>query len=432
MGWPERIVVDVSGGFDSRMVLAPVLSARVDPSRIVFNSIPRLEDDYRIATLLAEEFGFQLNMEPESITKDPIPPVEVFADRALNIIFFEKEIYLKSPVQILTRQMAFSGAGGEIARGYWGDLNQDALIGRELKKVKKHNLLPQDNCFQHGIEAIIRRSFSSIERMLNQVGEGDGTGIDGLRYYMETRNRSHFGLEMVRHLLSERYVENPLLDPLLLKLRSPLDDKHPSLIPAIVFTRYHEKLASTPFERGRSISESTMQLARELNKRYPRIANSDLTPYREAHVWQVIHVPPEVVQDDTAEANPVPMDVRFLEAYESKKVRDSFIQLFGSDPDIWVDPSSDKRHPNANKYAIVAIAKTLDDTKRGKEAYKDFESFVEACRKENASTGSLPELCEEEPLAAKEELPHSGEESTSGIIKLGRKVRRLLSHLFVR
>ena len=386
--WAGELMVDISGGFDTRMVLAPVLSAGVDLSSIVFSSIPTLEEDYRIANHLAQEFGFRLNAEPEPMAAHSLPPIEPYAERALSSLFFASRIREQSTQLPSSWQMIFKGSGGEMSRYYWDGYSCSTLIKRDLKRLRALHPWSRDKRFRQGLESIISRSFAGIETMLRQTGGDVGRkGIDGQRYYMETRNRAHFGMEAARRTLFGQCIQTPLLDPLMLKLRAPLDGSHPQLICALVYTRYHGSLASIPFDRGRYIPEETLQRARALNERYPRKAPARPTALQIPSTWQAIDVPDPRLPGDASKTSEMLMGDRLLEAYKSQTVWRNFTEEFGSTPDEWREPNPAKRHLNGDKYAVVSIAKVLDDIKRGKDACKDYAAFVDACQQEAASLG---------------------------------------------
>ena len=380
--WGGELMVDLSGGFDTRMVLAPVLSSGTDLSRIVFCSIPTLEEDYRIASHFAQEFGFRLNGASEPASAHSLPPIEPYAERAVTSIFFASRIREQSTQLPGAWQMIFKGSGGELSRYYWDGYSCSEIIKRDQKKLQEIHPFPETNHFMQSLESIVSRGFAEIETMLEKTG-GEAGEIDGQRYYMETRNRAHFGMEASRRTLFGQCIQTPLLDPLMLKLRTPLDGSHPMLISALVYTRYHEQLAAIPFDRGRSIPKETLQMARELNRRYPRKPCPAVS--QAPAVWQVIEVPDPQQSGDTSGEGGLLMGDRLIEAYESQKVWRNFAEVFGSTPDEWRESNPAKRHLNGDKYAAVSIAKVLDDIKYGKDACRDYAAFVEACRKEVAA-----------------------------------------------
>ncbi|MBR3327741.1 MAG: hypothetical protein IKG22_10515 [Atopobiaceae bacterium] len=384
--WPGETVVEVSGGFDTRMVLAPVLSSETDLDRIMFYSSPALEEDYRIAALIAQEFGFRLNAASEPMAAHPLSPIEPYAKRAVTSLFFASRVREQFSQLPSSWQMIFTGSGGEMSRVYWQPYSCRVLVKHYQIILQNVHPQPRDDCFRQGIESIISRSFASIETVLRQTGEDVGkTGVDGQRYYMETGNRTHFGMQVARRTLFGQCIQTPLLDPLILKLRTPLDGSHPLLISALVYTRYHEGLATFPFDAGRSIPEETLRLARELNERYPRNAPVRSSARQIAPTWQVIDAPSPCLPDGASDADEMLMSDRLLEAYESPTVWHRFTEEFGSTPDKWRAPNPAKRQLNGDKYAAVSIAKALDDIKRGKDACKGYAAFVEVCRREVAA-----------------------------------------------
>lgn len=392
--WPGNIMVDLSGGFDSRMVLAPILSSGIKVWQVKYNSLPNLHEDFRIASMIAEEFGFPLNQKKDCSMFERLSTIGSFSERLLENIFFEKEIYLFDPAQLFVPNIVFSGFGGELTRGYWEELNCQNLM---KKLIKAGNNMTESvesiERVRQGAETIMLRSFQGIDNMLKETDSGYIKGtLNGCQYYRETRNRSHYGMSVARLFLHQIYRHTPLLDPLLLKLRKPLNGKHTMLICAIILTRYHEKLVSFPFEGGRSIPEETILYARELNRRFPRETNHLSTTDNDTEdaTWQPIRIMAEDVAVETDHRNSeqqpitkkIQMNEKLVRAFNSATVQRHIKELYGECFSNWLDPNLDKRHPNAAKYAVVAISKALEDVTKGKNAHKDFSTFIEACLSE--------------------------------------------------
>ena len=384
--WPGAIKVDVSGGFDTRMALAPILSAGLRLDDIWFYSHPHREEDYQIAKLMADEFGFVLNATKSWANLQDYPPVEDYQERTLDAIYFEKEIYAKLS-KTPTPTVVLSGFGGEMLRDYGGH-DKSALVSRELYRLKNAGSLYRSAALRQSMKSILIRSCNAIGAMLEQTDgrQGKGMGLNGLQFYAETRNRSHFGMSIARDCLSYSYRPALLLDPLLLKLRLPASGAHPLLIAALIFMRYHDNLASFPFEGGRNIPEETLALARELNERFPYnpSAVQKASSASDVPIWQI----PQNGKADIRQTSErdlhspassrSPMNESLLKAFEAPMVQEPFVNLFGDKVFSWLDPRLDERHPNANKFAAVVIAKVMDDVQRGKDAHRNLASFVEA------------------------------------------------------
>ena len=376
--WPGIIRMDLSGGFDTRMALAPILSSGIDLNRVYFYSHLNRKEDYRIASMIADKFGFKLNEKPDSHEYQAYLPVESYPARSLMSIFFEKEIYTPNTDEVRVPTLVFSGFGGGLLRNHWANYTSKKIINTTTKKIPKCVSHTQE--IQDDIKSVLQHSFDSIASRLSELGTcKNEDALNGLHYYMETRNRSHFGMAIARSCLSQSYNNAILLDPLLLKLRVP--DDHPLLLCALIFTRYKEDLLSIPIEGGRSIPEETIRITEELNRKFPRDNDSiENRGTSDTSGTFSVMVPQDKTLfeiNNTDELRSVKDTLK--DAFSSPMVYKLFNDSFGGNPKDWVDPVSDRLHPDANKYAVVAISKALCDIKLGKDAPKDFSAFFDRC-----------------------------------------------------
>ena len=389
--WPGKIQVDVSGGFDTRMMLAPVLSSGIKECQVQYISKTQNHEDFHIASMIAEEFGFPLNKKNESSTFERLTRIGSSSERSLATIYFEKEIYLNNFAQSVVPTLYFKGFGGEMSRNYWRVFN--------CLKLMKEKIMAEDNTtrlFQRtgkvrqGAEAIMQRGFQGIDAMLKEINSDYISGtVNGYHYYNETGNRSHHGLRTAACFLNQNYIQNPLFDPLLLALRTPLDGNHFMLICAIILTRYHEELISFPFDDGRTIAEETIQYAQELNRRFPRKINNITSTDNDTEntTWQPFRI---IAKDEAVHSNhkqqpeteQIQMDEKLVRAFDSATVQKVIKKLYGKSFNYYLNPNFEDRHQDAAKYTAVAIAKAWYDVKKGKKAPKDFTSFIEACLSE--------------------------------------------------
>lgn len=139
-----------------------------------------------------------------------------------------------------------------------------------------------------------------------------------------------------------------------------------------------------------------MALARQLNERFPYSpdATQGIDSPSDGAVWQIsqsesfAEVALEESPRDSMADNPAarrtqePMNESLLKAFDAPIVQEALVELYGSRAFGWLDPRADERHPNANRYAAVVIAKAMDDVRRGKDAHKDLASFVDAAVKQ--------------------------------------------------
>ena len=379
--WPGMIQVDISGGFDTRMALAPVLSAKIDPRHVLFSSYSKLTEDFRIASLMADAFGLPLNKAPDSKHTSSFAPIESCSEIFLNNLCFAKQRSSPPASQSFTPILLFTGYGGEVSRSYWGTLDGPGLH----RKFQSKN-----STIQRCTKAITQRSLENIAAVLNREHwTGSADSLNGTQYYMETRNRSHFGMAIAKSCMFHKYIQTPLLDPLFLKLRSLPGEKHQMLVVALILTRYHEKLASFPFEGGRSIPEETLRLASNLNRIFPKEISGRPTSgeRKPAPAWQVMENDAKRLDAPQMPAASMPVDEQLRRAYESPRFRRLCEARFGRAVVRDMHLKASSRHPDMDKWSAVVIAKVLDDVEHGRNACADLAAFLESCRLE---TGDPP------------------------------------------
>lgn len=420
--WPGIIQIDLSGGLDTRMMLALVLSSKMDVKRVKFYSNPIHEEDLSIASLIAEEYGFVIN---EGISVPPAlaaHPVGSEWERELASIFFEKRVYCDAKKTEMPN-IKLSGFGGEIVRGNRQDIKG---FDRMLRVLLTKQPFDGEWRLGRGTEVIVQRSIKAIDEMLTRTNSSYKPGsLNGLQLYIETRNRTHFGMDTARRLLFQSYNLMPLLDPLMLKLRLP-SGEHPLLIVALILTRYHEKLTTFPIQGGRTIPEETLQLARELNMHYPRDEHATLETVfgNNPPTWQVLKT------DGFAEHRPdhrCRVDQRIIDAFESPKVQRLFRRFCGTPIKPWVDPTLTIDHPNANKYAAVVIAKAMEDVQLGKDAHANLGEFIEVCCKEPPVSERSVEL--KDNLASLRLAATDWPKHLKRLRRVGGKIKRLIQRI---
>ncbi|MBQ4428769.1 MAG: hypothetical protein II871_03245 [Clostridia bacterium] len=374
--WPGILAADLSGGFDTRMVLAPILSACIG-DRMSYRSNVEHEEDYRIASGIANEFGFALNEKPERNKHRRCPTVESRSERALETIFFEKIIY-KSGGKKVVPCLQFCGFGGEAIRNYGIGKSCSTYSSWLIRRLPKE-LQSIKNAA--AIDSIFKRSYNAIFAMLAQT-EGKNSYRGWPSYYMETRARMHFGTRVAADCLSQNYYQAILFDPLLLKLRAPKE--HPFLITALILTRYHKALAAFPFDHGRIIPEKSLRLAEQINELYPRAAaeKSAGGDLERPISWSLLQPQDEGSDDCLAPDERQSIADLVIAAYDSPRVQKLFGDQFGEAPALWTELTAKQIQPNRNRNAIAAIAKVICDIKMGKDAPKDISAFIAECLSE--------------------------------------------------
>lgn len=156
----NNISFQLSGGFDSRLSLALLLSSNINLNEILFYSVDddkhTHKADFEIASEISNYFGFKLN--DNTIREDRIYFTEI--ETPINISFYTKlgihkqmfytYSYKLNPVYSIT------GYGGECIRKYW-DYSSEVLINNLSNRAKSYSsqlIEPTEN--------IIKNSFDQL------------------------------------------------------------------------------------------------------------------------------------------------------------------------------------------------------------------------------------------------------------------------------
>lgn len=264
----NNIIIDLSGGFDSRMVFVFALCANIDLNKIQVGSLVHktnesIIEDFEIASEIAEKYNIKLNNDKIFFEKR-IPFKDILT--TLNVSFYIKlgfnnqlnYIFYKSEDKVYS----FNGSGGGKLRNL-NDRNPSEFLS---------DLAHFSNKLDKTLtEPSLRIISSTFERMNDEFEVND---IESKRLvdllYSENRFKNHFG-----KLSVERYMKNlirfsPLLDAEINKLKLTTKDcDDENILMAVFFLRYCPELLEFRVQGGRKVDEETLQKAREINKIKP-------------------------------------------------------------------------------------------------------------------------------------------------------------------
>ena len=258
-----HISTDISGGFDSRMVLPLFLNNKIDFTNIEFYSIDDNlhchSEDLKIASQIAKYYKFNLNRKIHKNDK-----INLSIDEILDLSFyikltFHKEMYFKYFINTETC-FHFSGSGGECLRNY----PHQTITQYEEKQRELVKSYPKK--FE---EFRINQLNESVNLIKNKYKLSNNDIKIASYIYKDTRCRNHYGKSCIEEYLSNTFNLQPLLDPLLYKLLVEYNDSNdPYLLPAIIYDRYAPNLLDFEFEGRRSVGELNIRIAKEINKKF--------------------------------------------------------------------------------------------------------------------------------------------------------------------
>ena len=257
----NNISFQLSGGFDSRLSLALLLSSNINLNEILFYSIDddkhTHKADFEIASEISNYFGFKLNnnviLEDRIYFKEIETPINIsfYTKLGIHKQMFYTYSYKLNPVYSIT------GYGGECVRKYW-DYSPEVLINNLSNHAKHYSqqlIEPTEN--------IIKNSFDQLN---NDFEKKDSPHL----LYNQTRSKNHFGKLSAEFVISNLIKLSPLLDVDLNRLKLSDDEcNDDNLLIALIFARYCPDLLKFRFVHNRFIDEGTISHALEINAKYP-------------------------------------------------------------------------------------------------------------------------------------------------------------------
>ncbi len=262
----NNLCLDLSGGFDTRILSTLWLNANINLDKLVIlsiinNKVKILKEDYEIASEIAEHFGFKLNQNQEYLRIK----TSLDYNNALNRCFYVKLGFHKDmPYENYEYDepiYKIRGGGGASLRGH---------PNKSPEEYKDFVA----NFYNDSYIPLKEPSLNILDRTLNDISSDVGIDIDSKilphRHYLNVMGRNHHGKNCCELYFSNQISLNPLLDSELYKLKFLQDDlEHNYLLIALIYLRYCPELLNFKIQGDREIDKETIALAKEINDSYP-------------------------------------------------------------------------------------------------------------------------------------------------------------------
>lgn len=233
---PEgSIVCDLTGGVDSRLVLALLISSGCDLRRVEFVSNPLAQEDYRIAMELASRYGLSLNKErrknPDRLTSEEKLELSLTSSLGVYHGFYVPSIRADTSAT----GIHLHGGGGGLFRSVYNPAVETVLLSQK-------DYYPDVTFLARSIRQLIKFDREKIEPFVHLPEDRS------IRYFFETRNKYHFGRQWFKSLESQ--LITPLISRKLLEMKSisqgNLADRELYLL---IFLLTEPNLISIPFDK---------------------------------------------------------------------------------------------------------------------------------------------------------------------------------------
>lgn len=266
----KHVCIDLSGGFDSRLVFSFVLNTGLDLNEYYIRSLNDKKhthsEDFEIANIFADKYNFTINNYQIADYKS----VGMSEDEVVQLSYYVKmlaEKELTFPNLLFDKQLFwFGGFGGELIRPYW-DMHPSELIKKEVNRLYK---------YPYGLFCEFKDSATKVlDETYQKIGEKYGlTDKDSSMFtfntFKECYSRNHFGKIAVEAYICNALKMSPSMDPLVHRLKMDTEDcRDKNLLTALVFERFRKDVLDIKFDGGRSFNEETLRVAQQINKKYP-------------------------------------------------------------------------------------------------------------------------------------------------------------------
>ena len=363
-GKTNRLAVDLSGGFDSRLTFMLALASGCELNEIhAFTMVSENgvhQQDYAVAQEIAKHFGCDFKKRSYHDCK----ATDFTIDQILDLLYDTKMTFHQDALLWVERMtdtsFRMSGAAGELIRSYW-QMDAEEFLRYALRRSglfgKRHAQWVSQaikNVIQRTIHGVcLKHSLPTDSRMVGHC------------LYRETRCRNHFGRLMLGGMAAGIYWLAPLLDKELHRLKIRFDDDaDDNALMALMYERYRPELLEFPIEGGRTITAETVERAKAVNANFMRKA-----PVQNSVV--PVNVPAHIPQDDCQRHVSIDdADSYFKDLIRSDSAKNLIVQNFSEGVYDWTISGMDRKEfiPTKPWQAMAGILKVFDNVEYGRLA----------------------------------------------------------------
>lgn len=252
----QDIKITLSGGLDSRAMLAGVSDNIHEFNEYNISSAMDKfhQDDYNIATKIAERYQFTLNQvgigknDNINLTYNMSFMVSLLSKSCIH-----KHYHFKNQFRVKPK-FVFTGIGGEAIREKWSFIDKN-----EFTNLRVNGAYLAGGDYSREVQSILLQSYDYLSKNFS--------GNLVLNLYKHTRLRSVLKSTIEGFLINEIKIA-PLLDPSLYLIK--VSGTPENLIYSLLYERFLPKINDINFEGNREICQETKKIALFISNRYQK------------------------------------------------------------------------------------------------------------------------------------------------------------------
>lgn len=256
----NAIQVDLTGGFDSRIVFSLFLRSNIDLNKIFVYSkdTDRHKEDFEIASNIAKKYDFKLNNRPKQSFKS----INNYED-SIALAYYTKLCYHKYydfPLYVSEEPLyLFGGVGGESLRSYWNKSTEEFIESwkKRASKYSEELINPIKNVLEYNFKEL-QKEYDIEDKSSNLLPQ---------ILYKDVGSKYHFGKNSVQYYIRNQIRLSPLLDKNLFKLKKIPNNE--DLLFILILTRYCPELLNFKLDNNKKFNKDLIEYAKKINKQFP-------------------------------------------------------------------------------------------------------------------------------------------------------------------
>ena len=346
----DNISIDLSGGFDTRILFTIILNSGVDLNDInIFSIQDKVHDhdvDFEIAKNISIKYGFKLNNHKLKKEGTNWNLKDTLYNSLYSKLGFHKELYFNNKF-FANPLFIFAGSNGETLRGTPNSPIDDFIKYSSYNDVPRYKLE-----FYNSSIKIMKKSVSYLT---NQKSFNNDYEIAS-SLYDKAMGRNHFGKFVVERFSANIFTFQPLMDPFIRQIKFNINKNSYHDLVAYIFVRYAPGLINIPFQGKRKVDLMSIKKAESLNNiSKPYIIKSDYN--KNFYIDQTRKFP------SVSSKNEINIYTYLTELFQSYKFIQSLNKMYDDCVYLWANKYSKASNyfPFRHYYALLAIVVTLEN-----------------------------------------------------------------------